>query len=162
MKTEKRTVLINYEIIDNTENGTHEDQNLIRSAEIAAGNAYSPYSGFSVGAAVLMEGGQVITGSNQENAAYPNGLCAERVALFSAASNYPDRNILKIAVAAKNKSGNLTPVTPCGSCRQVLYEYEVKQHRKIIILLIGPDQTILRFDSADTLLPLGFNRFQLE
>ena len=144
-----------------TSHTASEDQKLIHAANQATGSAYAPYSGFKVGAAVLLDDGQIITGTNQENAAYPSGLCAERVALFTAASHYPEKTILKIAVAAKNKSGNSTAVTPCGSCRQVMLEYEGKQNQAIKILLMGPDETIALFDSANALLPLGFNRFHL-
>jgi cytidine deaminase len=162
MKSEKRNILIEYEVYKWNEVGLSKDQELMLRAEEAARDAYAPYSGFRVGVAVFLEDGRIVTGSNQENAAYPLGLCAERVALFAAASQFPDKKILKISVAAKDKLGGATPVTPCGSCRQVMLEYEYKQHQPIKVLLLGPDHTILRFNSADALLPLGFNSSQLK
>lgn len=162
MKSEKRNILIEYDIFEWNREKSSIDQDLMEKAEETAQDAYAPYSGFQVGVAVLLENGQIVTGSNQENAAYPSGLCAERVALFSAASQYPDKKILKISVAARDKKGKTTPVTPCGSCRQVMLEYENKQEKPIQILLLGSGQRILRFNSAATLLPFGFNRSQIK
>ena len=162
MKSEKRNILIEYEEWEWNEEYSTIDQELMKKAEEAAIEAYAPYSGFRVGVALLLEDGHIITGSNQENAAYPSGLCAERVALFSAASQFPGKKILKISVAARDKKGTTTPVTPCGSCRQVMLEYEYKQKQPFQIFLHGPDHKILQFNSADALLPFGFNRSQLK
>jgi cytidine deaminase len=162
MISEKRKILIEYEEFEWEDDYTNGEQELMKRAEEAVFRAYAPYSGFRVGVAVLLEDGQIITGSNQENAAYPSGLCAERVALFSAASRFPDKKVLKISVAAVDKKGTTTPVTPCGSCRQVMLEYEYKQQQPILILLHGPGKRILQFNSADALLPFGFNRSQLK
>jgi len=162
MTAEKRNILIEYEVFEWNDDISSGVQELMQSAEQAAVNAYAPYSGFRVGAAILLENGHIITGSNQENAAYPSGLCAERVALFAAASHNPDKKILKISLAAKNKRGETTPITPCGSCRQVMLEYEYKQNQPIKVFLPGPNDTIIQFNSADALLPLGFNQLQLK
>ena len=161
MDSEIRDIHIQYEIIKITEEKTSSDVQLMNKALAVADLAYAPYSSFRVGAAVLLEDGNIVTGSNQENAAYSSGLCAERVAMFAAASQNPEKKILKIAVAAKNKNGRTTQVTPCGSCRQVLLEYQYKQNHPIQILLLGPNKSMLLFYNADALLPLGFNKFQL-
>jgi len=162
MKSEKRNILIEYEVCEWEEENLTIDRDLMKRAEEAAGDAYAPYSGFRVGVAVLLEDGQIVTGSNQENASYPSGLCAERVALFSAASRFPGKKIMKISVAARDRKGITAPVTPCGCCRQVMLEYEYKQEQPIQIFLHGTNHQILRFNSADSLLPLGFNRSQLK
>ncbi len=138
-----------------------EFQNLVTAATNAAKSAYAPYSGFRVGAAVLMENGEVITGSNQENAAYPSGLCAERVAVFYAKAKYPDVKIKQLAVVAlKGDEVVVSPVAPCGACRQVLNEYEEKQGAPLPVLLVGKDET-LKINSSADLLPLSFGSKEL-
>jgi cytidine deaminase len=130
---------------------------LVEKAIEAAGYAYAPYSGFQVGAALLLANGEMITGNNQENAAYPSGLCAERVAVFYAGSRYPDVPVTCIAVAAM-REGKLQdhPVTPCGACRQVLYETEVRGNEPMELILYGKEKIqVLR--QASDLLPLPFN-----
>lgn len=130
-------------------------KNLLTKAREVAKKAYAPYSGFYVGAAVLLENGRVVTGNNQENAAYPSGLCAERVALFYANANYPKQKVLAIAVTATNKTGTIyETVSPCGSCRQVLLETEVRFENQITIILDGNKIQVL--EGIDNLLPLGF------
>jgi cytidine deaminase len=142
---------------DSTEQLTRKEQDLVLSAINAADSAYSPYSGFRVGAAILLENDETLTGSNQENAAYPDGLCAERVALFYANSSYPDVPVTCIAIAAKNLSGiTEEPVTPCGSCRQALIEAEFRFNKPIRIIMTGKNK-ILSVDSVRDLLPLSFN-----
>ena len=129
---------------------------LVHSAVEAAGDAYAPYSGFRVGAAVLLENGEVIPGNNQENAAYPSGLCAERVALFFAGSRYPGVAVTAIAITAlRDGSVQEEPVTPCGACRQVLYETELTGGKPIDVILHGKRRTLLIQGAAD-LLPLPF------
>ncbi len=129
---------------------------LIKSAMEAAGNAYAPYSSFYVGAAVLLENGKVFTGNNQENAASPSGLCAERVAIFYAGSQYPDVPVKAIAIAAmKENRFQEDPVTPCGSCRQVLYETEVRGGMPLEVILYGSEKIQVIRRAAD-LLPLPF------
>lgn len=135
---------------------------LIESAKNATKTAYAPYSGFSVGAAVLLEDGTVVTGNNQENAAYPSGLCAERTALFYANSHYPNLAVKAVAIAAFNK-GVFTkePCAPCGSCRQVIVEVENRYSCPIEIIMYGEDK-IYEVDSIRDLLPLSFGRDSLE
>jgi cytidine deaminase len=137
-------------------------QHLIACAIEAGKKAYAPYSDFKVGAAVLLENGEIIVGNNQENAAYPSGLCAERVAVFYAKANYPDVKIKQIAVIAIKEDQLLEPpVSPCGSCRQVLLEYEDQQAKEIQIILGGAQQTYLIEKTSD-LLPLSFTGKQLK
>jgi cytidine deaminase len=122
------------------------------------GQAYAPYSGFHVGAAVLLENGLIVSGNNQENSAYPSGLCAERVALFYANANYPDSGVKTIAIsAAKNDVLVNEPVKPCGSCRQALAETEVRFKTPIRIILDGQDG-ILVLNGVESLLPLSFSK----
>ncbi|MCR4620302.1 MAG: cytidine deaminase [Paludibacteraceae bacterium] len=131
---------------------------LVEAAKNASYNAYAPYSNFHVGAAVLLADGTIVTGSNQENAAYPSGLCAERVALFSASSNHPNTPIIALALTARGSDGLFTrqPISPCGSCRQVLLECQQRAKNKIKVILTGRDKTILINDAAE-LLPLAFS-----
>ena len=133
-----------------------EDNLLINSAKEASEKAYSPYSKFSVGAAVLLENGKIIQGNNQENAAYPSGLCAERVALFYANSKYPDIAVKSIAITVKkNDKFNDNPVPPCGACRQVMLETEMRFKTPIKVILYG-EQKIQIIDKISDLLPLDF------
>ncbi|MDX8340708.1 cytidine deaminase [Draconibacterium sp. IB214405] len=138
------------------------DQKLVLAAREASKNAYAPYSKFHVGAALLLENGEVITGSNQENADFTDGLCAERVALFYANSTYPDVAVKAIAVTAKNAHGLLEfPAQPCGSCRQVLVETEVRYNKHIRVILDGRKH-IQVLEGADNLLPFAFKPKDLE
>lgn len=135
---------------------------LVGKAREIMAKAYSPYSGFSVGAAVLLDNGTVVTGNNQENAAYPSGLCAERTALFYANANYPDVPVVAIAISAANVRGRVKePVKPCGSCRQVILETEARFGRKIQLLLDGLNGIYL-FDGIDNLLPFSFKPVSLK
>lgn len=132
------------------------EQQLLELAIGASERAYAPYSHFKVGAAVLLENGVEVTGCNQENAAYPSGLCAERTAVFSANSQYPDQPIVALAIAARNVNGLLKqPITPCGACRQVMLEAEHRYQHPIRILLFGLE-SIYVVDSINDLLPLQF------
>lgn len=135
---------------------------LIEKAKDAALSAYAPYSHFHVGAAVLLEDGTIVTGNNQENAAYPSGLCAERTALFYANAHYPDRAVKTIAIAAYNK-GQFTKdiCSPCGSCRQVLVEVENRYNTPVEIIMYGENH-IYEVDSIKDLLPLSFGKESLE
>lgn len=133
-------------------------QKLLEKAEEAAQKAYTPYSHFNVGAALLLNNGEVVTGNNQENAAYPSGLCAERTAVFYASAQYPDVPFNKIAITAINKNEKLTkPISPCGSCRQALLEYEQKFQQCIEVLLAGEEGEIYVFQCIDDLLPFSFS-----
>ncbi len=138
------------------------EQELIEKAKDAFSIAYAPYSGFLVGASVLLENAKIISGNNQENVAYPAGLCAERVALFYAGSKYPEVGIKTIAISAKLKTFEIKDVvSPCGSCRQVMAEYQQKQGKNIRILLHSHNDDILIADSVEDLLPFMFNSEKL-
>ncbi len=122
-------------------------------------SAYAPYSNFRVGAAFLLENGEIVTGNNQENAAYPSGMCAERVAIWKAASNFPDVKFKLLAIAATSPSKILDkPVAPCGACRQTLSEYEIKQKEKIEVYFMGETGKIIKTESVLDLLPLAFDK----
>lgn len=139
-----------------------EMRELVTEARKISEKAYSPYSGFCVGAAVKLSNGKIITGNNQENAAYPSGLCAERTALFYANANYPDIPVDAIAISAHNRRGIVRePVKPCGSCRQVILETEARFNHKIKIILDG-QQSIFIFNGIDSLLPLSFKPASLK
>ena len=134
-----------------------EEQTLIKNAKDSFNNGYAPYSGFLVGASILLENGEIINGSNQENVAYPSGLCAERVALFYAGSKFPKIAIKTIAVSALSKSFKINDtVSPCGACRQVMAEYQQKQNSEIRILLHSSNDDILIANSVQDLLPFMF------
>ncbi|MGB7394634.1 MAG: cytidine deaminase [Pricia sp.] len=134
------------------------DRNLMSQAVAARKNAYAPYSNFLVGAAVLMENGKIVIGNNQENASYPSGLCAERVAAFQAGALYPGVAIKAVAITATSKNYVVdTPAGPCGNCRQSLLEYEIKQKSKIKILLMGETGQVCECPSVSSILPLGFD-----
>ncbi|MGZ4091056.1 MAG: cytidine deaminase, partial [Bacteroidia bacterium] len=121
------TINTEFIVYDSIEDLDNSDKELLERAKEATLSAYAPYSNFYVGAAVLLENGSIVTGTNQENAAYPSGLCAERVAVFSASSLYPNTKIKAIAVSARTKNKKLImPLSPCGACRQSMCEYEVK------------------------------------
>ena len=136
---------------------TNSDKTLVLKAKNMLKSAYAPYSGFFVGAAVHLENGEIITGNNQENVAYPSGMCAERVAIFYAKSKFPNTKINSIAVSAISKNFQIeNVVSPCGSCRQVISEYEVKQNENIRILLHQSDDSVIIIKSISDLLPLMF------
>lgn len=137
------------------------DAELLNKAVYAAKNAYAPYSGFHVGVAVMLTNGKIIIGNNQENAAYPSGLCAERVALFSAASQYPDIPVRDLAVVSMEEGRIRQSISPCGACRQVMLEYENRSKVPMRILLCGLDE-IQIISSASELLPLAFGEEYLK
>ncbi|MCF6183152.1 MAG: cytidine deaminase [Bacteroidales bacterium] len=156
-KREITTVTYEYSV----EELSKEEQLLIEKSKEAVKNAYAPYSKFKVGAAVLLANGEIITGTNQENAAYPSGLCAERVAVFYANSKYPDVPVKAIAVTAfTNNKFVKTPVPPCGSCRQVLVETETRFNTPIKIYLVS-ETGITVIHDAKELLPLNFDESSL-
>ncbi len=133
-----------------------QDQELVQAAIKATNNAYANYSRFYVGAALRLENGKIVIGANQENAAFPSGLCAERTAVFAAQANYPDSPIETLAIAGRNEKGVLPdPITPCGACRQVILEIEDRYKKPIKILLYGT-QKIYCVRSVKDLLPLSF------
>ena len=139
---------------------TAEEQHLLQLAIEATSHSYSPYSKFSVGAAVRLGNGVELTGSNQENAAYPSGLCAERTALFYAGAQYPDVPVTMLAIAARGTDGELTeePTGPCGACRQVIVESETRAGRPIRILLYGRRHCYV-IEGIRPLMPLCFSEF---
>jgi len=133
-------------------------QSLMQDAIKVREDAYAPYSHFRVGAALLMDNNVVVTGNNQENAAYPSGMCAERVAIWAAGSQYPQNKILKMAITARSEMHELSqPIPPCGACRQAIAEYEVKQDKFIEIYFMGEKGEIYKTDSLHDLLPLIFD-----
>lgn len=136
------------------------DQQLLQSAIAATSRSYAPYSHFHVGAALLLADGTVLMGCNQENAAFPSGLCAERSAIFAAGAQFPDVPPVALAVAARNTTGALTsePVSPCGTCRQVIIETETRYKRPLRILLYGQDRVFV-MDGISNLMPLSFTEF---
>ena len=139
-----------------------EDRKLIDSAKDATRRSYAPYSKFSVGAAALLANGETVTGTNQENAAYPSGLCAERTTLFYANSQYPDQAVKTLAIAARTENDFLdSPIPPCGACRQVILETEKRYNQPIRILLYGKENIYL-IEGIESLLPLSFSKKDME
>jgi cytidine deaminase len=136
-----------------------EVQDLMEQAVGIRKKAYAPYSHFRVGAALLLDNGKIVLGSNQENAAYPSGLCAERVAIFQAGAIYPEAKILKIAItAASDTNQTKSPIPPCGACRQSISEYEFKQEYPIEIYFMGEIGAVYKSDSLKNLLPFSFDK----
>ena len=145
-------------VYDNLLELEETDQILIEKATEAKSNAYAPYSNFKVGAAILLENGEFVTGNNQENAAYPSGMCAERVAIWKVGSQFPNQKILKLAIVASSKNKIVDkPVGPCGACRQTLSEYETKQNSQFEVLFMGEVGNIVKVDSIQSLLPFSFD-----
>lgn len=151
----KLTTAINYLLVQPDELPPAE-QALVQKAIDATNNSYARYSNFHVGAACLLENGNVVIGANQENAAFPSGLCAERTAIFAAQANHPDQPITTLAIAARNVNELLkSPISPCGACRQVVLEIEDRYQRPVRILLYGTEG-IYVFESIKDLLPFSF------
>ncbi len=149
-------------VFENENELSKQDLFLLNEARKASERAYAPYSNFWVGAAIELQNGEVIWGSNQENAAYPSGLCAERTAIFSASVRFPNEIIKTIAIAAKPKGSNdFIAISPCGSCRQVMSEYENKQEKPIRMIMEGADKSIYILTSIADLLPLKFAKESL-
>jgi cytidine deaminase len=148
-----------FSVFDSIQELPDEIQNLMKLAEEVRKNAYAPYSKFRVGAALLLDNGEIVLGSNQENAAYPSGLCAERVAIFQAGSIYPKAKIIKMAITAASDTNQTTsPIPPCGSCRQSIAEYEIKQETPIAIYFMGEIGAIYKSESLKNLLPFMFDK----
>ena len=134
-------------------------KNLMSKAVLARKTAYAPYSHFLVGAAILLDNGEIAIGSNQENAAYPSGLCAERVAIFHAGALYPDVKMVAIAISAASESNQTTaPIPPCGACRQSIAEYEIRQDQDIAIYFMGEIGAVYKSNSLKNLLPFSFDK----
>lgn len=156
-----KTIEIKYTECDSIDELTISDAILVRKAREASKNGWAPYSNFHVGAAIILENGEIITGNNQENAAYPSGLCAERVTLFSANANYPDSPIVAMAISAFNKNGlTLQSIKPCGACRQSILESETRFGTPIRLILDG-SEAIMVVDGIGNLLPLSFGKESL-
>lgn len=151
-----------YIVYDNLKQLTNSQQELFKHAIIARDDAYAPYSNFLVGAAILLENGEIITGSNQENAAYPSGLCAERTAIYYAGAKFPNVKIKTLVITAKSNVKKVeNPVGPCGACRQAIAEYEIKQKDNITIIFMGETGKIIESNSLKNLLPFGFDKTYL-
>ncbi len=137
-------------------------QELMEKAIEARKKAYAPYSKFNVGVALLLENNEIILGNNQENAAYPSGMCAERVAIWKAGSDYPGVKVKQLVITASSSNSKVDkPVGPCGACRQTLSEYEINQKEPIEIYFMGEVGTIVKTDSLLSLLPFSFDRSYL-
>ena len=146
-------------VFDTLQELSQDIQDLMNEAVEIRKKAYAPYSQFRVGAALLLDNGKIVLGSNQENAAYPSGLCAERVAIFHAGSIYPEAKILKIAITAASDTNQTTaPIPPCGSCRQSIAEYEIKQDTPIEIYFMGEIGEVYKSASLKNLLPFMFDK----
>lgn len=158
-RIEKKLVIVQKELSELDA----QELELLEAAKEATHRSYVPYSNFHVGAAVRLDDGSIVAGSNQENCAYPSGLCAERTALFSANSNYPDKAVTALCIAARDIHGEFTelPVAPCGACRQVMVETESRYKTPIKIMLYGTKGTYF-IDSAKDLLPVDFDASFLE
>jgi cytidine deaminase len=153
------TIPVSFMQADHAGQLTAPQQLLLEKAKAAVALAYAPYSKFKVGAAVLLENGEMVTGSNQENASSPAGLCAERVALSAASSLFPGIAVTALAITAKASNNSLNePVAPCGICRQTILEYEQRFSKKIEIILQGTTGKIFWIASVKELLPLWFSR----
>lgn len=153
------TITSKINVFDSIQDLPKADQNLINKAIEVRKNAYAPYSKFKVGAAILLDNGEIIIGSNQENAAYPSGLCAERVAIYHAGAVYPEAKILKIAITGSSETNpTTTPVSPCGACRQSIAEYEIRQNTPIEIYYTGETGEIHQSTSLKNLLPFMFDK----
>jgi len=158
MALHSRTLHLTYDELDSAQDLSAAEQALWHAAREATDHAYAPYSNYHVGAALLLADGTIFRGTNQENAAYPSGLCAERTALFGLAAAHPGHApITGMAVAARPAHGEFGAALPCGACRQVMLEYEARQGEAIPLLLPGRQNTILRFRSLADLMPFNFS-----
>ena len=155
----KESFTFNYQLFSNWTDLPEQEQRLVDKAYEAMENAYAPYSEFKVGACALMDDGSFILGNNQENAAFRSGICAERVALFYAGANFPNKKVLTLCIVAK---GELMPasqlLSPCGGCRQVMLESENRQKQPMRVILVNQDGRTMVLDSVIQLLPFGFGR----
>jgi len=139
---------------------TATEQSLVNMAIEATERSYAPYSNFHVGAALLLKNGETFVGCNQENAAFPAGICAERAAIFAAGAKYPDQPVMMLAITARGRNGELIdePASPCGTCRQVIIETETRFRQPVRILLYGRNRTYV-MDGIKQLMPLSFTEF---
>ena len=153
----KEQFICPYEVYDNLDEMTSQDAELVRKAHEATAHSYAPYSKFHVGAAVRLANGVIVTGNNIENAAYPSGLCAERVTMFAAMAQYPGVPFEALAVTAHSESKVIDePVAPCGACRQVMVEVEQLSKRPLRVLCQGETGPVFAFDGIESLVPFIF------
>ena len=153
----KKVVEISYREFESMEELSVSDRELMQHAIAATEAAYAPYSGFHVGAALRLADGSVVVGSNQENAAYPSGLCAERTAVFAASAQHPEmRDYEVLAIAVRDEKGSLCEASPCGACRQVLLEYEQRQGHPMRVLCLLAGGRVREHESVSNLLPFAF------
>ena len=152
-----KLITINYQEFSSMDELNAEDRELAQAAIEGMKGSYAPYSHFNVGAAVRMSNGQIVRGANQENAAFPSGLCAERTAMFAAGAKYPDKEMRSLALAG-GIYGRITdePATPCGACRQVMAQYQAKAGAPMSIIMVGAKK-IWKFEKVDDILPLIFD-----
>ena len=152
-----KEIKIAYQEYDSIEQLSSMDRELAEAAIQATEGSYAPYSKFNVGAAVRLDSGLIVKGANQENAAYPSGLCAERTAMFYASAKRPDTTMVSIAIAG-GLNGVLSdqPTTPCGACRQVMAQYQIKGGKPISVILVGASK-IWKFEKVDDILPFMFD-----
>jgi cytidine deaminase len=155
----KKKIELTLYIFDGINELPEQAYTLMQSAIKARDKAYAPYSNFTVGAAILLDNGEIVTGSNQENASYPSGLCAERTAIYYAGSKFPEAKMLQMAITAGSKRNKTTqPIPPCGACRQAIAEYEIKQKTPIEIYFMGETGTVAKSKSLANLLPFVFDK----
>lgn len=153
----KERFICPYTVFDNLDEMDPQDAELMRQAHEATRSAYAPYSKFNVGAAVRLANGEIVTGNNIENAAYPSGLCAERVAMFSAMAKYPGVAFEALAVTAHSQTKVIAePVAPCGACRQVMVEVEQLSKRPLRVMCQGQEGPIMVFEGIESLMPFIF------
>lgn len=156
---EKIIINTSFDVYENLEELDFSDQELMKKAIEIRKTAYAPYSNFEVGAALLLENEKIVLGNNQENAAYPSGLCAERVAIYTASCQYPNVNFLKLFISATSRNMQISePIPPCGACRQSISEYEIKQEKPIKIYFMGATGKIYVSHSLKNLLPMMFDK----
>jgi cytidine deaminase len=157
---EKEESSFSYQVYESRDALLEEEKELFRAAGEALRHSYSPYSRFPVGAALLLDDGGVVRASNQENAAFPSGICAERVAVWKAATEAPDKGFRTLALTTQRESGK-APVSPCGACRQVLSEYEERAEGDLRVLFPGANGSIIAVNRARDLLPFPFQTASL-
>ena len=159
----ERSFHFSFDVCNSMAELNEADAALLKMAREVSENAYAPYSNFQVGAAAILANGQVVTGTNQENASYPVGICSERVLLSTVSSLFPEMAISTLAISYNNKNGNSNkPISPCGMCRQALVEYQVRTKKSIRIILSGMEGEVFIINDAAQLLPLSFGGIDLK
>lgn len=153
------TIAATFTVFEDIDELPETVKKLMQQAIIACEKAYAPYSHLKVGAALLLENGEIVTGNNQENASYPSGLCAERVATYQAGAQFPDVPIKMVAITAISNQRTITdPIPPCGACRQAFAEYEIKQNSPIQIYFMGQVGKVIKAESLNDLFPFLFKK----